>query len=251
MWLKMEKKILALILIIVLAVPLTAAAQNSNQPADSNVKSKTEAKIVARVNGEKITNQQLAQETNLNQLLMGINRISPQFVQTLTNTESGQKVLAKYKEQQLESLINNLLLQQQVEQKGISLTQKEKNEIYQKQKKAILERNNLNQEKFLSILKKQGFKTEKEYKQKFVKNPQLKINKLVEKEVVSNLEVSEAEIKQTYQENKEQFTKNGKTQPLEKVKPQIKEMLKQQKRNKKISQYVENLREKAEIEKNI
>ena len=95
----MKKKILALILIIVLAVPLTAAAQNSNQPADSNVKSKTEAKIVARVNGEKITNQQLAQKTNLNQLLMGINRISPQFVQTLTNTESGQKVLAKYKEQ--------------------------------------------------------------------------------------------------------------------------------------------------------
>jgi len=68
---------------------------------------------------------------------------------------------------------------------------------------------------------------------------------------VSDIEVTEAEIKEVYEKNKEQFTKNNETQSLEKVKPQIKAMIKQQKRNKQISDYVSQLRKQAEITKNI
>lgn len=122
---------------------------------------------------------------------------------------------------QLDNLINNILLQQKAENLGITLSQKEKEQLYQQQKKRILKNNNLNQEKYLSILKNQGYKNEKEYKQQFLKNPQLKVNKLIEEKVVSNVNVTSSEIKQFYEKNKEQFTKDDKTQALEKVKPQI------------------------------
>ncbi|SDF94956.1 SurA N-terminal domain-containing protein [Halanaerobium congolense] len=251
----MKKRILSSLLIIVLILPVTVFAQdldlNSKQPADPNLKNKMESNIVAKVNGEKITSKELAQKASTNQLLMKINQIDQQFLQTLTSTESGKKVLKEYQKQQLDNLINNILLQQKAENVGITLNQKEKEQLYQQQKKRILKNNNLNQEKYLSILKNQGYKNEKEYKQQFLKNPQLKVNKLIEEKVVSNINVTSSEIKQFYEKNKEQFTKDDKTQPLEKVKPQIKELLKQQKRNKKISQYVKNIREKAEIKKNI
>ncbi|PTV93243.1 SurA-like protein [Halanaerobium saccharolyticum] len=251
----MKKIILSSLLIIVLILPVTVFAQdlnlNSKQPADPNLKNKMDSNIVARINGEKITKKELAQKANTNQLLMQINQIDQQFLQTLTTTESGQKVLKEYQKQQLDNLINNLLLQQKAEEKGISLSQKKKEKLYQQQKNAIIKNNNLTQEKYLSILKNRGFKNEKEYKQQFFKNPQLKVNKLIEEVVVSDLNVTKSEIKNFYEKNKEQFTKDDKVQPLEKVKPQIKELLKQQKRNNKISQYVKNIREKAEITKNI
>ncbi|TDS28215.1 SurA N-terminal domain-containing protein, partial [Halanaerobium congolense] len=153
----MKKKILSSLLIIVLILPVTVFAQdldlNSKQPADPNLKNKMESNIVAKVNGEKITSKELAQKASTNQLLMKINQIDQQFLQTLTSTESGKKVLKEYQKQQLDNLINNILLQQKAENVGITLNQKEKEQLYQQQKKRILKNNNLNQEKYLSILK--------------------------------------------------------------------------------------------------
>ena len=255
MWFEMKKRILVSLLIIVLILPATVLAQDVNlnpeQPADPNLKKKMESNIVAEVNKRTITQKELLQKANINQLLMEINQIDQQFVQTLTSTESGQKVIKEYQKQQLDNLINNILLQQKAKNEGISLSQKEKEKLYQQQKNSIMKNNNLNQEQYVSILKKQNFKSEKEYKQQFFNNPQLKVNKLIEKKVVSDIEVTESEIKKTYEKNKEQFTKNNKTQSLEKVKPQIKEMLKQQKRSQQLSQYVSKLKKEADITKNI
>jgi peptidyl-prolyl cis-trans isomerase C len=253
----MKKSILSFLLIIVLILPVTVFAQeqdlnlNSNQPADPALKTKMESNVVAKVNNETITQKELQQTANVNQLLMKINRIDQQFVQTLTSTRSGKNVIEKYRKKQLDNLINNVLLQQKAKNEGITIPQSEKEKLYQKQKKSILENNNLSQEQYLSALKRQGFKNEKEYKQQFFNNPQLKVNRLIEKEVVSDIEVTEAEIKEVYEKNKEQFTKNNETQSLEKVKPQLKQMLKQQKQNQAIQEYLQQLREDAEIEKNI
>lgn len=255
MWFKVKKLISTALVIILLILPVTAFAQtlnlNPEQPADPNLKNKIESGIIAEVNGQKITKKELAREANINRILTKVNKIDQQFVQALTRTESGKKVIEEYQKKQLDNLINNILLQQKAKKLGISLSQTEKEKLYQKRKKSILKNNDLSQKEYLSILNKQGFANEKEYKQQFFKNPQLKVNKLIENKVISNIEVSESEIKKVYEENKDQFTKNGQSQNLEKVKSQIKEMLKQQKRNKQIKEYVEQLRTKAEITKNI
>jgi len=251
----MKKRILASLLVIIMILPATVFAQDlnldSDQPADPSLKNKMESNIVAKVNGEKITRQELLQKAKINQVLMKINRIDQQFLRVLTGTKSGKNVIKEYQKRKLDNLINNILLEQQAQKSGISLSQEKKEKIYQQQKKAILKNNNLSQKQFLSILKKQGFKNEKAYKQQFLNNPQLKVNKLIEKEVVSDIKITDAEIKKFYEKNKKQFTKNNKTQSLEKVKPQIKELLKQQKRSKQIKQYVNKLRKNAQITINI
>jgi len=64
--------------------------------------------------------------------------------------------------------------------------------------------------------------------------------------------VSEEELEQAYEENKEAFAQSGQENTsFENLKPQIEEMLKQQRQSQAINQYLEKLREDAEIEKNI
>jgi len=225
--LKMKKILLSLLLITVLMVPTTVMAQdmeiNGEQPADSalaeNINSNS---AVAEVNGEKITQAELKQQANINQLLKRVSRIDQQLVKILAESKAGNNVLKEYQKQQLDSIIDNILLEQKAEEEGISLSSQEKDEIYQKQKQAILEQNKMDEDQFLSVLEKQGYQNEKEYKNEFLNNPQLKINKLIEKEVASDIEISEEELQKAYDENKDVFAQGEENVSFEKLKPQLK-----------------------------
>mgnify|MGYP000120139267 CR=1 FL=1 len=252
----MKKILLSLLLITVLMVPTTVMAQdmeiNGEQPADSalaeNINSNS---AVAEVNGEKITQAELKQQANINQLLKRVSRIDQQLVKILAESKAGNNVLKEYQKQQLDSIIDNILLEQKAEEEGISLSSQEKDEIYQKQKQAILDQNKMDEDQFLSVLEKQGYENETEYKNEFLNNPQLKVNKLIEEEIAADIEVSESELKEAYESNKEIFAQGKENVSFEKLKPQLKQMLKQQKKRKKIDNYLSDLRKDAEITKNI
>lgn len=252
----MKKILVSFLLISVLLAPTTIMAQELNLDADKpadpslakNINSNT---AVAEVNGEKITQEELNQQANVNQLLQRLAQLDRQLVQILSESEAGSKVLEEYQKKKLDSIIDNLLLKQKAEEKGIELSQQEKEKIYKDQKEAIMKQQEMDQEQFLSVLKKQGYENEKAYKKEFLNNPQLKVNKLIEEEVASDIEVSEEELKKAYQKNKDVFSQKGKDTSFEKLKPQLKQMLKQQKKNKKINEYLSDLKEKADIEKNI
>jgi DNA-binding transcriptional regulator GbsR (MarR family) len=109
----------------------------------------------------------------------------------------------------------------------------------------------MDEEQFLSILEQRGYENEEAYKEEFSNNPQIKINKLIEEEVLADIEVSEEELKSAYEENKEAFEQSGQDASFEKLKPQLEQMLKQQQQSQAINQYLDKLREDAEIEKNI
>jgi len=252
----MKKIIFSLMLITVLIVPTTVMAQDmemdGEKPADPSLAENINSNsTVAEVNGEKITQEELNQQANVNQLLQQLSRVDRQLVQILANSEAGSSVLKNYQKQKLDSIIDNVLLKQQVEKEGISLSNQEKEEIYEKQKSAIMEQNQMDQEQFASALKQQGFENEEAYKEEFLNNSQLKINKLIEEEVVSNIEISEDELKKAYEENKDTFAQGQEDVSYEDLKNQLKKMLKQQKRNQKVNEYLSNLRENAEIEKMI
>ena len=237
-------------------VPTTIMAQemelDGQQPADpaleKNINSNS---IVAEVNSEEITQAELKQQANINQLLKRVSRIDQQLVKILAESKAGNNVLKEYQKQQLDSIIDNILLEQKAEEEGISLSSQEKDEIYQKQKQAILEQNKMDEDQFLSVLEKQGYENETEYKNEFLNNPQLKVNKLIEEEIAADIEVSESELKEAYESNKEIFAQGKENVSFEKLKPQLKQMLKQQKKRKKIDNYLSDLRKDAEITKNI
>lgn len=251
----MKKILVSLLLITVLMVPTAAMAQDmeldGEQPADPSLAENINSNVVATVNGEEITAQELNQQANVNQMLQQISQVDQQLVQILASSEAGKTVLEEYQKAKLDGIIDNLLLEQEAEEAGIKLTKAEKDEIYQQQKEAILQQNQMDEEQFLSILEQQGYENEDAYKEEFTNNPQIKVNKLIEEEVIADINVSEEEMKESYEQNKEALAQNGQDGSFEELKPQLEQMLKQQKQSQAISQYLEQLREDAEINKNI
>jgi hypothetical protein len=249
----MKKILVSLLLITVLMVPTTVMAQEMNgEPADPSLSQNLNAnQVVATVNGEEITSQQLSQQANVNQILQQVSRVDQQLAQILASSEAGNTVLKELQKAKLDSLIDNVLLEQAAEESDITLTQEEKNEIYEEQKSAILQQNQMDEEQFLSILEQRGYENEEAYKEEFSNNPQIKINKLIEEEVLADIEISEEELKQAYEENKDTLAQSGQDASFEELKPQLEQMLKQQQQSQAINQYLDKLREDAEIEKNI
>ncbi|MGP3778168.1 SurA N-terminal domain-containing protein [Halanaerobium saccharolyticum] len=249
----MKKILVSLLLITVLMVPTAALAQdaesNSEKPAAQSLNQGNQ--VVATVNGEEISSQQLAQQANVNQILQQVSQVDQQLAQLLASSEAGKTVLEELQKAKLDSLIDNVLLEQAAAESDITLTQEEKNEIYEQQKSAILQQNQMDEEQFLSILEQRGYENEEAYKEEFSNNPQIKINKLIEEEVLADIEVSEEELKSAYEENKEAFEQSGQDASFEELKPQLEQMLKQQQQSQAINKYLDKLREDAEIEKNI
>lgn len=249
----MKKILISLLLITVLMVPTVALAQdaemNGEQSADQSQNQSKQ--VVATVNGEEITSQQLAQQANVNQVLQQIGQVDKQLAQILATSEAGQEVMNKLQKAKLDGLIDNVLLRQAAEESDITLTQKEKDEIYKQQKQSILQQNKMSEEQFLSVLEQQGYENEAAYKKEFSNNPQIKINKLIEEEVMADIEISEEELKQAYEENKAALAQSGQDASYEEIKPRLRQMLKQQQQSQAIQDYLEELREDAKIEKNI
>lgn len=249
----MKKRMIITLLLLVLcfALPAAVLAQDadSGQTADSTLSGDMEGDtVIAVVNGEDITANQLNQKADLRSKLQRINRIDSQLAQILTNSDAGKLVLRKYQRAKLDALIDNVLLEQQVEADNISLTQAEKDEIYQQQKQAIMQKNDMTEAEFKSVLEKQGFNDEQDYKDQFTSNPQLKVNKLIKEKVISDITVTESELQQEYDRNKDAFQQSKKEITFAKVKPQLEKMIKQQKQNQAIQQYLVKLRKEADIE---
>ncbi|MFN2340760.1 MAG: SurA N-terminal domain-containing protein [Halanaerobium sp.] len=252
----MKKVLVSILLITVLMVPATVMAQEmeieGEEPADPSLEENVNSnQVVAEVNDEEITQEDLNQQANINQLLQQLNQVDQQLVQIMTNSEAGNNVLEEYQKKQLDSIIDNVLLEQQAEKEGIELGQQEKEEIYEEQKAAILEQNQMDEEQFQAALEQQGFENEEAYKNEFLNNPQIKVNKLIEEEVTNGIEVSEDELEEAYEENKDAFAQGEEDVSFEDLKPQLEQMLTQQKRNELVNEYLSELREDAEIEKNI
>ena len=249
----MKKILISLLLITVLMIPTAVMAQDmemdGEQPADPSLNQENE--VVATVNGEEITSQQLAQQANVNQILQQVSQVDQQLAQLLASSEAGNTVLEELQKAKLDGLIDNVLLEQAAEESDITLTQEEKDEIYEQQKSQILQQNQINEEQFLSILEQQGYENEEAYKKEFSNNPQIKINQLIEQEVLANIEISEEELKEAYEQSKDALEQSGQDASYEEIKPQLEQMLKQQQQSQAIQQYLEQLREDAEIEKNI
>ena len=187
-------KITVLTLVIVLLAGTFVLAQNNEE--------------VAVVNGNSITINELEQFAQTQQLVMQISQVDQNFAQLLFSTDPGKNLLKEYRKVKLESLINQKLLSQAAQESNVEVTQKEKDQYFNQQVKKIKQQNDLTQEEFEQVLQQQGMSSVEEYKERFLNNSNILVNKFLQTEVYSDINISKEEAKNYYDNNKEQFKQN-------------------------------------------
>ena len=198
-----------------------------------------EVEIVATVNGEELTMQELEQIAGIQQITMQLQQQHPEFVELLNTTEEGQHLLDEYKRTQLDNLIEQKLLEMEVAEKDIDLTEEEKDEFFNEQLELIKSQQGMTEEEILDTLSEQGIQSMDDFKEQFLMTQEenLKIHKLIEEEIGDDIEITEEEARQFFEENQLQAE-------FEEVKPEIENMLRQEK-------YIEHLKEEADIERKL
>ena len=177
----------------------------------------SEAPVAAVVNGEQITEQNLAEQYN---------RLPDQYKLLIT------------KEQLLDQLINTKLLLQEAKNKGISVTSTE----IDAEIEGIKTTNLLSDEGFNQLLAKENISLA-DLRQQL--QDQLLVNKLLQQEIFSKIEVTEQKVLNFYEQKKEAFGNVS----YDDVKEQINESLLNDISKGSVELYINQLRAKASITK--
>ncbi|MFO7815926.1 MAG: peptidylprolyl isomerase [Halanaerobiales bacterium] len=192
------KRIAVILLVIVLLASTGVLAQ------DQDVSEEEENKEVAVINDESITLNQLEQFAQTQQLVMQISQVDQSFAQLLFSSDEGQNLLDEYRKVKLEDLINQELLRQKAEESDVEVSEEEEDQYFNQQVEQIKEQNDLSQSEFEEVLEEQGTSME-EYKEQFLENSQILVDKFLQDEVFSDINITESEAKSYYEDNKSEF----------------------------------------------
>lgn len=184
-------KITVLTLVIVLLAGSFVLAQTNEE--------------VAEVNGDSVTANELEQFAQTQQLVMQISQVDQSFAQLLFSSDPGQNLLKEYREVKLEELINQKLLSQAAQESDVEVTKEEKDEYFNQQVEQVKQQNDLSQEEFEQVLQQQGISSMEEYKERFLENSNILVDKFLQSEVYSDINISKEEAKSYYENNKEEF----------------------------------------------
>lgn len=208
---KIRKNILVItaLILAVLAMPVMAqdtAEQENNAGDITDQVTEENSNIAAYVNGEKITIQELDQFAGVRNILMQLLQSNQEFASVILKTEAGQNVVEEFRKMKLEQLVTNELLVQEAKERGIEVSDKEMNNIFNQQVNALKQQNNLNDQQLEQAIQQQGFESMDQYKDMFFENNMngFLVNKLRE-EIVSEVSVSDEEAKEFYNTNKGQY----------------------------------------------
>ena len=236
--------IFSLILLLVTPTIGVLAQQEGSSQQSTQQKQPT---VVATVNGSDITRQELSQNTQVYPIIMTLSRQFRSFAQFLMTSEAGSEFLREYRKYVLDQLIEQELQKQKMEEMDIEVSQ----EDVQEQIDTIIQNND-------------QFEDEASLKEYLKENQNMSIENLKSRikeslrqqelraEVTDEVQVSEEEITSFYEENKQNYKdQEGNVKPLEDVKEQIEGTLKSQKSSEAWSEWLQNAKENAEIEKNL
>lgn len=198
--------------------------------ANSNKESQNEnnGKVIATVNGEEITQNDLSFE--LNQIKQ-------------SNPQAGETDSEKLKQSVLSSIINQTLLLQEAQKQGISASDKKVNESYQQIVKSFQD-----QSSFEKVLEKRNL-TKADLKEN-IRDQQV-IQEYIKNNInAEQVTVTDKEIQERYNQLKS-GTQQQNIPSLDEVKNQIKQQLKNEKQNLMTQKLIDNLKKSADIQKNI
>ncbi|MBW2978045.1 SurA N-terminal domain-containing protein [Candidatus Woesearchaeota archaeon] len=211
----------AAVLVVVLVLILSWGRIDNLIKTDTVEKNQITGNLVAEVNGEEITAEELDESYDFFFFITGY---PPEFQQFLT------------KETFLDQLINEKLLLQEVEKQGIELSDSEFSELKENafgisnftesELSVLLESNNITYEYFMEYYKKQVL-----------------ITKLLNKTIINDIKVEAQEIEDYYEQNKADFE----NQTFEEVNESIKALLMSLEQREVLRVYLDELKTDADI----
>lgn len=206
---------------------------------------KKESSVAAIVNGEDITQRSLARRAGIQRILLALKGV-PEFAEFLMSTKEGQRALDYYRGYVLEKLIEEKLILQKAESRGIEVKDKEiKNRL-----STIINRTKevTNKEELIKRLKEDQRSLEdlkEEIRRKIIREK-------LRQEVVGKVNVSESEIRDYYEENKNTFRdQDGEIEPLAEEKDHIRENLREEKKGARWKKWLKKAKKEAEIDKRL
>ncbi len=247
------KKLIPVICVLLLfALPAWAQEGSEKQSTQQELSlqdpQQPEEQFVAEVNGEKINRQELQQKTNLQMITQQLFQIDQNFAQFLNYSEAGQEFLEAYNRHVLDDLIDEVLLQQEAEKRGIEITEEDEDHYFEQHIDTIKEQQGITEEEIVEILQQQNIESLEQYQEIFVENSNLTIQKLIQ-ELTRGIEITDEMAREVYEQNEGQFTdQEGNIAPFEDIKEQLKAQLMQQEEANSLDELAEELREEAEIE---
>jgi len=238
-----KRSLLVLTVTLLLVTPSIVVPAQSEGAEGNQDNKKT---VVATVDGSEITDQQLSQSAQIYPIIMTLSRQYRSFAQFLMTSDSGNKLLTEYREYVLDRLIEQTLQNQKMEELGIEAS---KEEVQGEIDKIISSNDQFSNEKSLADYLKNNQNTSLADLKARIRNS-LRRQQL-RNEVIGEISVSEEEVSSYYDSNRQSFTdQEGNVKPLEEVKGQIRENLKTRKSSQMWSNWLEEAKEEAEIEKN-
>lgn len=183
------------LILVLITLPVMASEGDGNQEEKQEV-------IAAVVNGEELTVNELDSFINLGQFAQQLYQTDQDLMKIIFTTEAGQNVLNEYRKVKLEGFINAILLDQEIKNRNIVLTDEEKDEVFNNQIAGLKEKNGVTDEQILDSLKEMGLNSMEEYKTFLFKQlgNQLLLAKL-QKEILDTASVTDEEIEKYYNEN--------------------------------------------------
>lgn len=244
-----KRELVIFSLVLLMFIPVTGVlAQDEGTEQDQPT-------TVATVNGEEITQQELSQATQLQQVYMlAMQRQLPQsFTEFLFDSEQGRTFIQEYQKYVLDNLIDQKIQSQKTEELGITATDEEVQKAVDDQIQSTIESSDEyeNEEDLKEAVESQGDQSYEDAIKGLREQVRQSIirNKLRE-QVTSGVEVTEDEMKTFYEDNKESYKEDGEVKPFEDVKEQIKNTLLERKKNEAWAEWLQEARDNADIEKN-
>lgn len=195
--------------------------------------------VVAEVNGEEIGKDEF------------VSVYEGQFQQmAMQSQQTGQEVdQDQLKKQTAENLVNNKILIQEADNRGLSASEDEVDKTLTE----IAQQQGLeSKDEFLKMLDEQGMGEEEVMSQLEI---QVKLDQLIAEET-GDTDPTEEELQELYDRTAEQQEQMGAGEgselpPFEDVKPQLKEQIKAEKENEAVQTLIDELREDADISINL
>ncbi|QTL96483.1 peptidylprolyl isomerase [Iocasia frigidifontis] len=186
---------LFLLVLVLITIPVMAAQEDESQEEKQEV-------IAAIVNGEELTVNQLDSFINLGKFAQQLYQTDQDLMKIIFTTEVGQDVLNEYRKVKLEGFINAVLLDQEIKNRNIVLTDEEKDEIFNNQIAGLKENEGATDEEILDSIKQMGLNSMEEYKEFLFERlgDQLLLAKL-QKEILDTASVTDEEIENYYNDN--------------------------------------------------
>ncbi len=193
------KKFSVIVLIGFLAVTLLTGSVVSAQEM-------AEDELAAIVNGEEISILEIDEFIGTEQVVMQIFQTNQEFGQLLLQTEAGHDLMNEYRKMKFDEFLTYYLLNREVEEKGLEMTDDDKNEFFDDHLELVMAQNNMNEQELLQVLQQQGIQSLDEYKEMFLEmNEQDMLIFTLQEETVGTIEITEEEMQEYYDNNQSQF----------------------------------------------